>query len=701
MGYVQSGKTLSFTAAIAMARDNGFQLIIVLAGSSTQLAKQSQDRIREDLRIGLGRRRSWAPYHNPKPADAPGIVGLFDKWRDPFVPARQRQTIIITVMKQHTHLRNLTRLVQRLDLAGVTALVIDDEADQVSLNTRAKQFQQARKSTTYARLMELRGALPSHTYLQYTATPQAPLLISIIDSLSARWVDVLQPGMGYTGGITFFGPGQRRAAGAPLPARPLQHERILRVIPVSEIPAAAGPIDAIPPTLEAALRLFMVGVAAAYVHGDTDGDNRSMLVHPSRETADHLTYRNWINDLFQEWRSVFSKSDSDPRGAADLAETFRDAYDDLADTVGPGMPPFDDVKLRFRVAFNDTEIKEVNRRTGQAVIIDWSQRYPWILIGGQAMDRGFTVEGLTVTYMPRGLGGGNADSLQQRARFFGYKQRYLGYCRVFLEQGVSFAFGDYVEHEEFMRDELIRIRDEQEPLQDWPRKFVLDPTLKPCRDNVLQDPYTRSLADPTGWVATQAFLGGGGFEAHNREVVEAFVGSHEFYDDDGDPRRTTIQKHRVTEPLPLREVMNELTSTFRLRDPSELDKWTGLHAQLAHMLEEDSDTMAIVVLMSPGERRERGINPASRVKQFFQGEAPVKPLSARGSIYPGDREIADDRYVTIQVYRLNLTRGIKEDKRVVAEDIPFLAIRLPSSGAVRSLVLQAQAAQAAPTGASS
>ena len=47
---------------------------------------------------------------------------------------------------------------------------------------------------------------------------------------------------------------------------------------------------------------------------------------------------------------------------------------------------------------------------------DWKNSYPWILVGGQAMDRGFTVEGLTVTYMPRDMGVGNADTIEQRAR---------------------------------------------------------------------------------------------------------------------------------------------------------------------------------------------------------------------------------------------------------------------------------------------
>jgi hypothetical protein len=83
----------------------------------------------------------------------------------------------------------------------------------------------------------------------------------------------------------------------------------------------------------------------------------------------------------------------------------------------------------------ETSYEQVNATAGQTPRIDWGQSYGWLLVGGQAMDRGITVEGLTVTYMPRGRGVNNADTIQQRARFFGYKRRYLGFCRVYLEQG--------------------------------------------------------------------------------------------------------------------------------------------------------------------------------------------------------------------------------------------------------------------------
>ena len=68
---------------------------------------------------------------------------------------------------------------------------------------------------------------------------------------------------------------------------------------------------------------------------------------------------------------------------------------------------------------------------------------------------------------PRGIGTGNADTLQQRARFFGYKRHYLGYCRIYLEAVVLGVFEGYVTHEEEMRSELQGVRERGEPLASW------------------------------------------------------------------------------------------------------------------------------------------------------------------------------------------------------------------------------------------
>ncbi len=171
VGYVQSGKTLSFTTVIALARDNGFRLVIVVAGTSLPLLRQSAQRLRRDLQIDDpdGHLR-WRTYTNPTDDENTRrfIQQSLDEWNDPDVPENEKATVLVTVMKQHQHLRNLVSLLRRLRLDDVPALVVDDEADQASLNTRINQ---GRESTTYRRLRDLRDLLPLHIFVQYTATP--------------------------------------------------------------------------------------------------------------------------------------------------------------------------------------------------------------------------------------------------------------------------------------------------------------------------------------------------------------------------------------------------------------------------------------------------------------------------------------------------------------------------------------------------
>jgi hypothetical protein len=122
-------------------------------------------------------------------------------------------------------------------LTAAAALIIDDEADQAGLNN---QVRRNRRSPTYRQLLSLRDALPHHSYLQYTATPQAPLLINVIDVLSPRFAKVLTPGDGYVGGRELF----------------LDRASQVREIPTTDIGSAENPLVAPPETLLEAMRLF-------------------------------------------------------------------------------------------------------------------------------------------------------------------------------------------------------------------------------------------------------------------------------------------------------------------------------------------------------------------------------------------------------------------------------------------------------------
>jgi hypothetical protein len=657
VGYVQSGKTMSFETVAALARDNAFQIVIVVAGTSNPLFDQSTGRLRRDLRLDDPRReRRWIHFANPGDDDATlqPIRDVLDEWRDPRTPQEYKRTVLITALKNHRRLQNLTALFRALDLRGVPVLIIDDEADQASLNTEAAQGQE---STTYRRLMELRQAIPSHTYLQYTATPQAPLLISIIDSLSPNFVHVLNPGDEYVGGQDFFGDDN-------LP--------LVRVIPPADVPTNANPLTDPPESLLEALRVFMVGVTAGIRQSGNRG-NRSMLVHPSHRTAQQQNFYGWVRDIFDEWKRILNLPENDP-DRQELVEDFRAAHADLAETVGADLPPFDELAPHFRYAFLNTRVLEVNAREGRTPEVDWRSMYGWILVGGQAMDRGFTVEGLTVTYMPRGIGVGNADTIQQRARFFGYKRSYLGYCRVYLEQGTLSAFQNYVHHEEDMRGQLQSVQDTAQPLNDWKRAFVMDRNLSPCRRNVLEFNYMRGRFSDD-WVSPRVLLGSDSALDDNRRTVAQFGADLAFADDEGHPDRTDTQRHSVCRNVPLRRVVEELLIRTRITGTTDSQRNTGLLLQLSKALEDDPNEVCTIYRMSGGRRRQRGVDESGEVTNLYQGEVPVFPKERRGEVYPGDRAIRDpDDNVTIQIHTLDLTR----DDGIIAHNVPVLAVWVPA-----------------------
>jgi hypothetical protein len=654
IGYVQSGKTMSFETTIALARDNGFQIVIVVAGISNPLLDQSTGRLQRDLGLDdPGRGRRWIQFQNPANDDTTvqAIRDLLDDWRDTGTPEEYKRTVLITVLKHHRRLQNLTAVLTILELEGVPVLIIDDEADQASLNTEVSQGQE---SATYRYLTELRQALPNHTYLQYTATPQAPLLVSIIDALSPNFVHVLDPGDEYVGGREFFGDSLE----------------LIRLIPPQDVPTNANPLSEPPLSLLEALRVFMIGVAAGLSEGRNTG-NRSMVVHPSHRTAQHQEYHSWVRDIFEEWKRTLNLSSDDP-DRQELIEEFREAYNDLAPTVAT-LASFENLVPQLRFAFRNTRILELNTRGGPTPEIDWRSAYGWILVGGQALDRGVTVEGLTVTYMPRGIGVGNADTVQQRARFFGYKRRYLGYCRVYLEQGTLNAFHSYVEHEEDVRGQLRSIQDAGQSLNEWKRAFLLERNFRPCRHNVLEFDYMRGRFSDD-WVSPRVVLASEDVLQTNRAAASGFLANLTFAADQGHADRTLIQQHHVCDNVPLQSVMEQLLVQLRITGTTDSQRYTGLLLQLSKALEDNPAEVCTVFRMSPAAKRQRGVDEDGEITNLFQGEAPVQPRERRGEIYPGDRAIRRDENVTIQVHMLDLTR----DDAVVAQDVPVVAVWVPA-----------------------
>jgi hypothetical protein len=669
IGYVQSGKTMSFTTVAALARDNGYALVILIAGTSIPLLRQSTERLRKDLRLADRRDRKWLPVESDRINSREVLESLRDaleEWRDPSVSRSQRRTLLITTMKHHGHLRNVTRALQALDLRGLPALVIDDEGDQASLNAAVLRRSE---TTTYRRIKALRTALPHHSFLQYTATPQAPLLINIIDILSPRFAEVLTPGPDYVGGKHFFE----------------ERKDLVEVISDEQLDDDGQP----PPSLIKALRLFFVGVAAGMILGLEEKGNRSMMIHPSQRTAGHGEYYRWVTAISRRWQETLDPNSPYPEDRADLLMEFRAAHQDLTATVGADLPPFEEIAASLRLAIRRTTIREVNAAAGSTPEIRWQDHYSWILVGGQAMDRGFTVEGLTVTYMPRGVGVGNADTVQQRARFFGYKRQYLGYCRIFVDQAARDAYERYVEHEEDVRRRLVSHRDTGAPLTEWKRAFLLDESLQPTRKSVLDIAFRRASGDGD-WYTIKVPHDSDEAVVENNRVIEAFLSHLDMHEDEGDSRRSQHQRHKIARAVSLQLALAELLSRLQVSDARDSQTMMILQLLLSEALDRDPGRTCTVVDMSSGGLRERSLNKKGEILNLFQGAAPSQASGgvAVGDIYPGDQEVAKRTGgVAIQIHHLTVKQaGGKK------ENVPTVAVYVPP-GISRSLLVQDQPAQ--------
>lgn len=662
IGYVQSGKTLSFTSLTALARDNHYQIVIVIAGISTPLFSQSTDRLRRDLRLDLRDDRKWTLLPNAGGhEDRATIDRALAQWANPTFQNDRCRTVLITVMKNGSRLRNLSELLLGLDLRGVPTLIIDDESDQASLNTKARRAARLEReietltedevSTIYRRITTLRSRFQHHTFLQYTATPQANLFINIMDRLSPNFIKLLTPGDEYTGGLQFF-----RA-----------HPMLIETIPTEEIHTPSNPLFEPPETLLKALRMFFLGAVSGELSGGRG--NRSMLIHPSRLQDDHTRLFRWVTSISESWSRLLKSNEEDEKAV--LMSEFRTSYNDLAQTVSD-LQSFEDLTDENLIhTIEYTPIVEVNARQGATPRINWSDNYSWILVGGQAMDRGFTVEGLTVTYMPRNLGVGNVDTIQQRARFFGYKRSYLGYCRVFLDRAAIDAYNSIIDHEEDVRNRLVEFDVNNKHLDVWDREAVLDSMLNLTRSNIIYDDLERDRFG-NDWFRIRAPHDTDDLVTSNRNAVIEFLTPKMslFSEDQGNPNRTEEQRHLVAR-IRLQECLDQLLNKTKFTRESDSNSYSSLRGNLKRYLVDHPDEECLIYLMSAQSltdwtSRMRRLNETDEIQQLFQGRNP----RVGDVIYPGDSNIKDENLLCIQIHKLELRDTDFHDVRTFTVWIP-------------------------------
>ena len=482
-----------------------------------------------------------------------------------------------------------------------------------------------------------------------------------MDVSSAKFVRVLTSGTEYTGGTAFF-----------------EHvPSLIRTIPGNEVPSRDNPLTQPPRSLLEAMRSFFVAVAAGMLDGSSHGEasqKRSMLIHPSMLTAEHAAFARWVQTIKLSWsRLLDSEDQSDEFDKRELISGFEHVHSDLRQTA-PEIPAFQEILPVLAQAVRRTTVQEINKRRAnpfpdiEDVDEFWSASYSYILVGGQSLERGFTVEGLTTTYMPRGIGAGQADTVQQRARFYGYNRGHLGYCRVYLETAAREAYQSYIDHEDRLRSSLAKHGATGRPLSEWRRTFFLDISLKPTRDAVLDIDYSRGPRQQFPYSAMAPLDVPRDLE-ENRRLIKDFAAGLAFVPDEGDPRRTLAQRHEVASGVSARSVFEDLILPLRIRDP--VDSWTYLQIrlQIQRYLESRPQASCTVYRMRPHDIEfERTLAKNQKIEPYQGANAPTG--------YPGDRQIYDRNRLTVQVYEFS--RVMNRTGDILGERVPQIAVILPA-----------------------
>jgi hypothetical protein len=475
IGEVQSGKTMSFTALIALAHENGFPLVVVRAGTKDQLLLQTSDRLMKDLRAdGNGGANPWVMFVKPKKrehsANLNNLQRALSIWREIDAPESFKPTAVITVLKNRTSIDAATALIEglrsKIDLNEYPVLVVDDEGDQAGLNL---SWATGEESTIYSAIGRLRRSLKRHSYVMYTATPQGPLLVNIEDTLSPKFVTLLESGPDYLGGNELFN----------------HYHEFTKVIPDVESAQVfdVSPTAPIPNSLKQSIAYYLIALYVA--------QNRSypkpisMLIHPSAQMLLHNKYDSWVTSVLSSWETILREPDEYVY-EREKKSYFEPAVAEIKRTCKLGRDWDLDAALKeIRWWISKIEVRVVNSETNNINANEWLSKAGWILIGGNKLERGFTIENLAVTYMPRSTGVGNVDVIQQRGRFFGYKRKYKELLRGWFFEDHIQAYISYVDHEDSIRGQLGKVDKKGQRLAEWRRRFLLDPAYRPVRRQVI------------------------------------------------------------------------------------------------------------------------------------------------------------------------------------------------------------------------
>ncbi len=495
IGHVQSGKTENFSALIAKAADVGYQVIIVLSGVQNVLRQQTQRRLERELGLqdahpGVGLPEAGKRWNNPTTAD---IDGDFDPGTSDSSILQGNEKVIFIVKKWHTVLDKLIEFIEDANPpAHLPVLVIDDEADQASINTGGNREQpldelvdeddasvdleeETNPSETNRLIRKLLAQFQRVAYVGYTATAFANVLIDhdaedveVYEDLFPKdFLLTLFPRPGYVGATRLFG----RDALEDADDEAVEGLDVIRFIPPSQIgsvtPAGVRVADftpSVPETLELAFKDWLLATGARMAR-DGEDQPSTMLIHVHQQTRIQNELAPRIADFVREFRNEW-RYDKDGPFRESIVNRWESEFLPVTRRIDPMREvPFDEIEGHIdRLLKDGVPVLALNSRSEDSLDYEENPNLKAVLIGGNRLSRGVTIEGLLVSYYMRPTP--YYDTLMQMARWFGYRESYVDLTRLWTTESLASWFRDLALREEELRMQILQAeRDELTPVE--------------------------------------------------------------------------------------------------------------------------------------------------------------------------------------------------------------------------------------------
>jgi len=503
LGDVQSGKTANYTAICNKAADTGYRVIIILAGTMENLRQQTQERLDAEF---SGRMSQYLLDPKQEIENVPVGVGKYgqEKQIATFTSVTKdfdknilralklslhnvNTTVLFVIKKNKSILNNLIKWLKsnNLDARGainLPMLLIDDEADNASVNTKKEDEDPTAINDAIRRLLKL---FRQASYLGITATPYANIFINPETTDEMRDDDLfprdfiysLAPPSNYIGAESIFGEeAQFKEALEELYPQemdaffPFNHKKDLVVYEL-------------PPSMREAIAYFLLANGIRDVRGDRK-EHRSMMIHVSRFTD----VQNQISDLVYRWVEDIR---SDLQNYACLTENKSDEIDNIAflkavwnkhylsEKAGSKDSPMPWHKFLSEYLFTSVApivVRSVNQKSSSTGLDYYSHKAEGlrvIAVGGNSLSRGLTLEGLWVSYFyRRSL---MYDTLLQMGRWFGYRPGYEDLFKIWISIDAIDWYGYITAAAEELKREIVRMKDANLTPMEFGLKVRQDP----------------------------------------------------------------------------------------------------------------------------------------------------------------------------------------------------------------------------------